>query len=81
MVYAIYLVFTYSFFFLITGLNELCDLDENETLDCEAGEWPKVFKGSSCEDISNGDFFPTYRELENPCDEAVSSFIIITVIR
>ena len=74
------MVFTYSMkFFLISGLDELCDTELN--LDCGDGEWPKVFKGSSCEDISNGDFFPTYKELENPCNDSVSSFIIITVIR
>ena len=72
------MVFTYSSnFFLISGLDELCDTELD--LECEDGEWPKVFKDSSCEDISNGDFFPTYKELENPCNEAVSSFIIITV--
>ena len=38
-----------------------------------------LFKGSACEDINDGDLFPTFKELmeqNNPCSEAVSSFII-----
>merc|ERR1719219_1358474 len=59
------------------GLDELCDTELN--LDCGDGEWPKVFKGSSCEDISNGDFFPTYKELENPCNDSnVNTNITVT---
>merc|ERR1719367_354533 len=50
------------------GLDELCETELN--LECEKGERPKVFKGSVCEDINDGDLFPTYRELENPCTEA-----------
>merc|ERR1712150_281761 len=50
------------------GLDELCGTELD--LECEDGEWAKVFKGSACEDINDGDLFPTYKELTNPCTEA-----------
>jgi len=51
------------------GLGELCDTDLDE-LECEDGQWPRLFKGSACEDISDGDQFPNWKELENPCTDA-----------
>merc|ERR1711874_683602 len=51
------------------GLGELCDTDLDE-LECEDGQWPRLFKGSACEDINDGDQFPNWKELENPCTDA-----------
>ena len=64
----------YFIFFLNSGLGELCDTDLDE-LECEDGQWPRLFKGSACEDISDGDQFPNWKELENPCTDAVRLFI------
>merc|ERR1712113_832099 len=50
------------------GLDELCGTELD--LDCEDGKWPRLFKGSACENITDGDLFPTYKELENPCTDA-----------
>ena len=58
------------FFFKFSGLGELCDTDLDE-LECEDGQWPRLFKGSACEDINDGDQFPNWKELENPCTDAV----------
>ena len=65
--------------FLNLGLDELCGTELN--LECEDGKWPRLFKGSACEDIftevsEDTVLFPTYQELENPCTGAVRSFII-----
>ena len=54
-----------------------CDTELD--LECKDGKWPRLFKGSACEDINDGNIFPTFKELmeqNNPCSEAVSSFII-----
>ena len=68
----------FTLLFLNSGLGELCDTDLDE-LECEKGKWPRLFKGSACVNITDGDEFPTYKELDNPCDEAeaVRSFIIL----
>merc|ERR1711953_1438593 len=42
------------------GLGELCDTDLDE-LECEDGQWPRLFKGSACEDINDGDQFPNWK--------------------
>merc|ERR1711884_227186 len=57
------------------GLDELCGTELN--LECEDGKWPRLFKGSACEDIftevsEDTVLFPTYQELENPCTGANS---------
>ena len=71
----IYLAMQYFiFFFKFSGLGELCDTDLDE-LECEDGQWPRLFKGSACEDINDGDQFPNWKELENPCTDAVRLFI------
>ena len=60
------------------NIEKLCgELD----LQCANGEWPKIFKGSACADINDGDEFPKFKDLTNPCEGGVDVsqyFISIT---
>ena len=48
-------------------LDQLCG-DVELDLNCADGEWPKLFKGSACADINDGDAFPNKNTLTNPCE-------------
>ena len=48
-------------------LDQLCG-DTDLDLNCADGEWPKLFKGSACADINDGDAFPGKEDLTNPCE-------------
>ena len=50
-------------------IEKLCDGEFD--LQCGDGEFPMIFKGSACADINDGDEFPKYKDLTNPCEGAV----------
>ena len=49
-------------------IEKICGEDGELDLQCEKGEFPKLFKGSACADISDGDTFPGKEDLTNPCE-------------
>ena len=48
-------------------LKKVCDVDSKE-LECPDGQKPRVFKGSDCSSITDGDEFPKTKE--NKCADA-----------
>ena len=57
-----------SFYTKLGGwLKKLCDVDPKE-LDCPSGQKPRLFKGSDCSSITDGDEFPKTKE--NKCADA-----------
>merc|ERR1719361_1224112 len=48
-------------------LKKLCDVDPKE-LECPSGQKPRLFKGSDCSSITDGDEFPKTKE--NKCADA-----------
>ena len=45
----------------------MCDVDPKE-LECPSGQKPRLFKGSDCSSITDGDEFPKTKE--NKCADA-----------
>ena len=64
----IFNVIPLSFYTNLGGwLKKLCDVDPKE-LECPSGQKPRLFKGSDCSSITDGDEFPKTKE--NKCADA-----------
>ena len=55
-------------YMILTELVNRCG--ELDLICKKIGRFPKIFLGSFCEEINEGEFFNTYRKLSNPCTDA-----------